>query len=369
MAKAKNIDELLTEYRINQEYLFDAYVTRQLSLPKIKVEKSIPFKATLRLLRHFGIPIRSISSARKTDKFKEEYKNTLAKKYGVENVSQIHSVKEKKKQTFLTHYGVDNVWKSSVFKEQVNRIMLERYGVLRRTDPQKISDYQQNKSTEDRIVTEIKKRSTNLSKHGSEYPSSLEHNKTKARIRMKKFWENLTDDDRNDLCLSFKLSWDDNKRDAKRKSNKLLWDSLSDEEKQLRLKKLQSGIKSTSSLETRIQKLFNVWKSVDHSFLYVPHFFIKSTNYDFLINDSLILEVQGDYWHANPRIYVPTDEFQFSYGRFTAKDVWCKDEKKKQLAIDRGYKICYIWESEMRNLSDEDLEQLLFDKINENFNN
>jgi hypothetical protein len=25
--------------------------------------------------------------------------------------------------------------------------------------------------------------------------------------------------------------------------------------------------------------------------------------YDFIINDNILLEVQGDYWHANPEIY------------------------------------------------------------------
>jgi hypothetical protein len=40
--------------------------------------------------------------------------------------------------------------------------------------------------------------------------------------------------------------------------------------------------------------------------------------------------------------------------------------KKQQLAIDNGYKIVYIWESEMRNLSDEQLEKLLMQRLYEN---
>jgi hypothetical protein len=31
-----------------------------------------------------------------------------------------------------------------------------------------------------------------------------------------------------------------------------------------------------------------------------------------------------------------------------AKDIWKKDEMKKQLAIDNGYKIVYLWEDEMK---------------------
>lgn len=367
MAKQKSIDELLTEYKIEREYLADAYEVRQLSLPKIKLEKGIPFKATIRLLRHFGIPIRSISESRKTKTFRREYSETLKTKYGVDNISQSSVIKERKRQTFLKHYGVDNVWKSEEFKKQINTIMLGKYGVLRKTDGEKTSIALKNKSPEERIEIESKKRQTNLDKYGTEFPQSLDHNKVKARSRMKRFWENLNDDERNELCISFSCSWDEERREEKRKSNKVFWESLSDEEKQLRLKKLHSGIKSVSSLETRVQKLLNTWKSADKTFSYIPQFYIKSSSYDFLINGNIILEIQGDYWHANPKHYIDTDEFHFSHGKFTAKDVWEQDEKKRKLAVDSGYKICYIWESEMGNLSDEDLEQLLFNKIDENF--
>lgn len=223
-----------------------------------------------------------------------------------------------------------------------------------------------NKSPDERFLIESKKQNTNLEKYGVEYPSTLPNNRKKSKIKMVKFWESLNDDERTDLILSFQHAWTEERRNDKSLDMKVLWASLTDEEKQFRLSRLHAGIKSTSSLETRIQKIFNTWKSYS-SFEYIPHFYIKSTNYDFLINESFILEVNGDYWHANPKIYKSDDVFQFSWGRMTSSDIWNKDETKRKLAVDNNYKIGYIWESDMNKLSDIDLESLLIDIINENF--
>lgn len=65
--------------------------------------------------------------------------------------------------------------------------------------------------------------------------------------------------------------------------------------------------------------------------------------YDFLIGDKTILEVQGDYWHANPKIYgeglKPLNERQI----FKVE----RDKEKKKYAEEKGYGIYYIWEDEI----------------------
>jgi len=76
--------------------------------------------------------------------------------------------------------------------------------------------------------------------------------------------------------------------------------------------------------------------------------------YDFLIGDDIILEVHGDYWHANPRIYgeglKPLSERQL----FKIE----RDKIKKEYALSKNYKILYIWESEIYNENFKLLENI-----------
>jgi G:T-mismatch repair DNA endonuclease (very short patch repair protein) len=73
--------------------------------------------------------------------------------------------------------------------------------------------------------------------------------------------------------------------------------------------------------------------------------------YDFILWDyNLLLEVDGDYWHANPKIYSILNEAQ-------SKNVK-NDKFKERLAKDRGFLIFRIWESEIPEKFEKLLELL-----------
>ena len=66
--------------------------------------------------------------------------------------------------------------------------------------------------------------------------------------------------------------------------------------------------------------------------------------YDFC-NNKRIIEFNGDYWHANPEKYKSTDLIA---NRQTAKDIWEKDKLKTKVAIDKGFQIMTVWESDYK---------------------
>ena len=66
--------------------------------------------------------------------------------------------------------------------------------------------------------------------------------------------------------------------------------------------------------------------------------------YDFC-NNKRIIEFNGDYWHANPEKYKSTDLIA---NRQTAKDIWGKDKLKTKVAIDKGFQIMTVWESDYK---------------------
>jgi len=61
-----------------------------------------------------------------------------------------------------------------------------------------------------------------------------------------------------------------------------------------------------------------------------------------------IIEFNGDLWHANPAKFSEDDVPRFPSNTKTAKEIWNKDELKKQTAIDHGYELFVVWETDFR---------------------
>ena len=57
----------------------------------------------------------------------------------------------------------------------------------------------------------------------------------------------------------------------------------------------------------------------------------------------LLIEVQGDYWHANPEIYIDK-----SCLNKTQKSNVRRDHFKRRFAHDGGFYVLYIWENDLK---------------------
>lgn len=137
------------------------------------------------------------------------------------------------------------------------------------------------------------------------------------------------------------------------------WDYLTDEQKRERIKKLNSG--GSSKLEKRVGKVL-----VEMGIKFEPQFELKGNLYDYHIKDTNILvEVNGDFWHANPSKYKATDTLPFPKKEVIAESLWKKDEKKLNIALKNGFKVLPLWEMDIRPLDDIELELFIVEKINE----
>jgi hypothetical protein len=73
----------------------------------------------------------------------------------------------------------------------------------------------------------------------------------------------------------------------------------------------------------------------------------KINYYDFTMTDiKLIIEFNGDFWHANPHIY--SEDFYHPILKKTAAEIWEMQEYKNNLAKCCGYDIIEVWESDYR---------------------
>jgi len=98
----------------------------------------------------------------------------------------------------------------------------------------------------------------------------------------------------------------------------------------------------------------------------------KQKNYspvvDILIEDSkLVIECNGDFWHANPNKYKDKDIFYTWEGKKTAKDIWKHDKMRTSHIESFGYKVLVIWESDF-NHNKQNIEKVILDAIANRFN-
>ena len=96
---------------------------------------------------------------------------------------------------------------------------------------------------------------------------------------------------------------------------------------------------------------------------YISNEIINNKSFDIIIENKII-EIQGDFWHANPNKYNPDEALNFPGGKKPlAKELWIKD-KEKRISVEKlGYDILYLWESDINKSSDIELSKIILEFI------
>lgn len=64
--------------------------------------------------------------------------------------------------------------------------------------------------------------------------------------------------------------------------------------------------------------------------------------FDFYIpSENLLVEIHGDYWHGNPKVYKKPNKMQNTNRK--------NDRKKTLIAEQEGYKLSVVWESDLKD--------------------
>ena len=92
-----------------------------------------------------------------------------------------------------------------------------------------------------------------------------------------------------------------------------------------------------SSTERCVKKILE-----ELNIYFQSQFKIENRIYDFYLKDlNLIIEVNGDYWHANPKMFKKLNKIQ--------KASKIRDRIKKKLAREHNYQIIFLWEDDIKN--------------------
>jgi len=76
---------------------------------------------------------------------------------------------------------------------------------------------------------------------------------------------------------------------------------------------------------------------------------------DIIIDNCVIVEFYGNYWHANPRMYEADDIVARD---LKARDVWDNDKERVSILKNNGFKVFIVWQCEYENN-----EKLVIQKI------
>lgn len=264
-----------------------------------------------------GLPVTEIDK-----KFLKGYTRKLGNFYGLKFQS-IHEAasnprtRQKYENTCLKKYGALNSCAAGTpGRTKAEQTMKEKYGTINFFGVENFQKYL-------------------IDKYGEE-----EYHRRKSE-RSHQVWENKTCEEREKWVKS--SIWSETRNYNTRKSGM----NCSHVEIEFVSKLIEFGFE--------VETQFKVLKNIDKNG--IKHYYF----YDVRLKDTdILIEFQGDYWHANPLIYNENDVISFPQGKVSVKEIWNRDNLKKEKALKDGYKLIYIWESEFKS---DCFEENLFNKL------
>jgi len=330
---------------LNYDLMYDLYINKNMSCPQIAEYFNNKFSDTLitKRIKKLGIKARTTKEAYQlckdrisetmlkrhgsttfftSPKFEEKSKETCMKRYNVDRYAKSDECKEKIKDTFRKHFGVDNCFMNKDVRRRCEQTMISKYG--------KPNAFQVEQFKE-------KSRKTCLEKYGHEYAFQNPEIREKYKqtcLRLYGYEHNFKDP------VSLKKIFEDRQ-----------------------LNNDNGVFYSKESVE-----LFNeISKHFDFSdkFKYATHngeeFVILNDDFyslDFSYCDSnnhkICIEFNGDFWHANPKIYNSDEKILTSFDvDLTCQQIWNRDAKKQSDLTSNGFKTLVVWESDYLQNKDQ----------------
>lgn len=264
----------------------------------------------------------SIKKANNSEAVKKLREETNLERYGSRhNFCKDHPSRKQWEERLLTEEGITNVFQRESVKRKAKETMLEKYGV------------EYAAQSELFLVTE----EYMINKYGEE--------------QGKKAWKELCYNRGKSNRLSYYVDKYGEEEGRKKYSERIANIQTHYTNKNNKISSLNIKFRELlNSLSIQYEEEFCLWLDDIH-----PKY------YDFKIGNSII-ELNGDFWHANPNKYKADDIINFPGQSYTAAQVWERDEIKRELALTNGYRIYYFWESQ---INDKDYWDKIVNKFTE----
>lgn len=316
----KNCKEFKIFIEKHKDEVYKRYYEDEESMVDISNFLNISYNHAQIMFKYLDFPIRNVLESKNQKKCKEKYKKTMLENWGTEhNFSKNCESRKNWEKRLLENEGITNVFQREDVKEKIKKTIHERY-------------------TEEEIYYNYTKGST------------------------LKYWIEILGDEEGfkkyqEICFnkgkSNRLDYYIEKYGPK-KGEKIYKEKLNKCNKAL-LTGCYSGLnekfkKLLEENNINFKREFSIFRDDEKNRRYI---------YDFLINDEIIVELNGRFWHGDPRWYKENDILNFPGENVKVSNIWEKDKKKKELAIKKGYKFLTIWEDDFYNSDKQEILKLI----------
>jgi len=205
-------------------------------------------------------------------------------------------------------------------------------------DPEYREKMQRSQKNKKPFSEEHKKNLSNALS-GKSKTESHKKNITNAKIGKK-----LSQEHKNSISKTLKEKWKDkNFYDKMKKS--MIWNNSD--------VRWQKGRSSKAEIE--IINILTKNKIQVEKQKHIEKYFVDI----FVPNKNIIVEYNGDYWHANPNVYDKNHLITKNKKKIKAKEIWKYDKEKKQLLESMGFNVIVIWEKDYRKNKETIINGLL----------
>lgn len=127
-------------------------------------------------------------------------------------------------------------------------------------------------------------------------------------------------------------------------------DETIDKIRKATLKQMENQVFRKSSIERKMETYL-----IEQNIPYIYSFILKKRQFDFLLTEAnIIIECDGDYWHANPKFFSKPSDWQIDRIRI--------DQVKNLIAESNGYHILRFWEDDIIN-NFEEIKSIIYDLL------
>ena len=251
---------------------------------------------------------RNIKSSVNTNKKRKKYENTMIEHFGCKhNFEKNCSSRKQWEQRLFEEEGITNVFQRQSVKDKSLETLLQKYGTI-----ENIKKMRGYCSTKEYFQE----------KYGDDWETEWTKFINKKRITKELYQEKYGDD--------WEYYWNEHLENLK---NRFYGNYTGLNEKCYEILN-KYGIEFTPEYPLNIPGDSHYGKG------YYLFYDIKIKN--------LLIELNGTYWHCDPRKYESTDIVNFPGNTYKrVQDVWDKDKYKTELAKQNGFFIETIWEKDI----------------------
>lgn len=130
------------------------------------------------------------------------------------------------------------------------------------------------------------------------------------------------------------------------------------------INQMKNGNIKKTGIEKKIEELL-----ISNNINYIYSFVYEKRQFDFMLKDyNIVIEVQGDYWHSNPKFWDVNFNDSSKKKLYETQLMKLKDDIIKKSIIEKSkYDFVTFWEYDINN-NISDVKNILFDMINKNKN-